>query len=324
MAFTASEETPNLHLPQWVGSDTPAVREDFNQSFQIIDTAVTENKNAISGNTADITTLKNSVNTNTQNIATQQKWFGNLGVTSEGSATNLKTQIDKNTSDIADLNESQTEQDNRISDAVNAANMASTTATNAKTAADEAKASAAEALSTAQSANATASSAKTTADAADEKATSVQTAVVQAQSTADSALSTANAATTNINDYKTTMQNVKITNDNNFIGNTLFTTSGVWRWKWTNGTLRIILNGAVGAASGRHTILTIPASAGFRFDIGAKTEVGYGYLMNPDGSNVVYIASADTSGVVTIETYTTTGASYWADITLVCACINRG
>lgn len=96
MAFT--NETANLHLPQWIGSDTPDWLTDVNNAFAAIDEGVTANKEKVEGlegaavslnnemealteavhnNAANIVTLNNQHNV--QNIKSTKKLLFNVG-----------------------------------------------------------------------------------------------------------------------------------------------------------------------------------------------------------------------------------------------------
>lgn len=225
MAFTASEETPNLKLPQWLGSDTPAVREDFNQSFQIIDTAVTENKNAISGTTADITSLKNSVNQNVENIAAHSNWFKEFGVTSVPTATAFNQRIVVLENGIVTITDNIDEMNNRIADAQNTAAAASETATDAAqkaeaavTTANRASSNADTAVSQANTALTTAQAAKTAAGNATDTANAAQTAAGNAQTAATNAMNRANEVNTNLSNAMKTWTDFQVTINTSFPG----------------------------------------------------------------------------------------------------------
>lgn len=127
MAYTATDETPNYHLPQWLGTDSPAIREDFNQAFQSIDQGMTDNKNEIAKSQTDITTIQNTVNQNTANISNHQSWFGKLGITTDQSATEFEGRVSTLESDVTTIDESITKINSDVSGIENDINTINTT-----------------------------------------------------------------------------------------------------------------------------------------------------------------------------------------------------
>lgn len=83
MAHT--HQTPNFGLPQFIGTDKPAWLEDFNQSMQVIDTALAQNR-ASSEGAAQAATAAEAISDSAKTIAEAANTLSNQAVSDAGIA----------------------------------------------------------------------------------------------------------------------------------------------------------------------------------------------------------------------------------------------
>lgn len=67
-----SKETPNFQLPQYDPNDKPKYLSDFNKAMEIIDTAIKENEDNITGLSSNIDNISSTANS-ANNTATEAK-----------------------------------------------------------------------------------------------------------------------------------------------------------------------------------------------------------------------------------------------------------